>query len=75
MSRRERGALEPQLLVLLLVLQHLAAAADPAHGGQGACSGSPGRFRAANKARPGGRWEDRGELLGVPIPTDPRPWL
>ncbi|XP_021107708.1 low-density lipoprotein receptor-related protein 8 isoform X10 [Heterocephalus glaber] len=35
MGRRERGALRPLLLLLLLVLQHLAAAADPARGGQG----------------------------------------
>ncbi|XP_063092586.1 low-density lipoprotein receptor-related protein 8 isoform X4 [Cavia porcellus] len=50
MSRRERGALEPQLLVLLLVLQHLAAAADPAHGGQGpvkACEKD--QFQCRNK--------------------------
>ncbi|XP_013377133.1 PREDICTED: low-density lipoprotein receptor-related protein 8 isoform X6 [Chinchilla lanigera] len=37
MGRRERGALRPLplLLLLLLGLQHLAAAADPARGGQG----------------------------------------
>ncbi|KAM6173237.1 low-density lipoprotein receptor-related protein 8 isoform 6-T6 [Erethizon dorsatum] len=35
MGRREPGALRPLLLLLLLGLQHLAGAADPARGGQG----------------------------------------
>lgn len=37
MGRPERGALRPLALLLLLQLQHLAAAAaDPLSGGQGA---------------------------------------
>lgn len=59
MGRPERGVLRPlALLLLLLRLQHLAAAADSLLGGQGACSWSPARIcavGAANKARPGGQ--------------------
>lgn len=46
MGRPERGALRPlALLLLLLQLQHLAAAAaDPLHGGQGACGRCPAQL-------------------------------